>query len=361
MRAASDQARRSIGSGGLNVQWVFDLMYAGERRLQEVPIATGHSLQWDGTRFVTGSGTARVVWADSYGRSMAPREVGDWFSPFGGELQVDCLIGGGVFTERIPQGRFVITNVPDVVEARMPWEGQIIHPGEAFTLELSDPLVRVQRNDFALPTAPRSTSAWSEVQSISELPVLRNVDDKVLPPLPYEGAREPILQAIFDAMDAWPHVDSAGYLTARPKAWPDPVGELVDVVAAPPSMTSRETHNRVAVTGRSADGKPLYSVREVTEGFLRTRNADGSPSPFGGSTYPYRADRLTTQQQVDDYADALLRRVARLRSVTREITVPFNPLIEVGDVHIFRGGHVRTQVVRHVGATTVLTVEVPDA
>jgi hypothetical protein len=360
MRAASDRARSIIGAGGVNFQWVFDLMYDGERRLPNVPIENTPALQWDGGQFVTGSGRINVIWSDAHARSMIPRAVGDWFSPFGAEIQADVLIGGGVFTERIPQGRFVLTDVPDVVESNMPWDGRTIHPGEQFSLQVKDPLARVQRDDFLLPTTPRTTSVWAEIQDVSSMTIVRTVADAPVPTIPYEGAKEPILKQLFDVLDAWPHVDASGALTARPKTWPAPIADLVNVVAAPPSMTSQYTYNRVAVIGKSPAGVPLYGIQEVAGGFLRARNRDGSPSPFRTATYTYRSDRLTTQQQVNDYATSLLPRVSRLRSVTRKITEPFNPLREVGDVLTFRGGLVRVVAVSHSGGFTVLTVEVPD-
>lgn len=363
MREASERVRGTIADGGFNRTWVFDLMYDGDRRLTNVGIAREPSLAWDGSRFVVGSGTARVVWSDDHARSMIPREIGDWFSPFGAEMQVDCLIGGGVFTERIPMARLVIDGIPDAQEARMLWEGRLIHPGEAFTVSLKDRLVKVQRDDFAFPTAPTSTSVWAEIQSLTGMPVIRNTDDRSVPSIAYEGSKESALKALFDALDAWPHMDSSGALTARRKTWPDPVGEFGSIVAAPPSMTAENTKNRVVVTGKSPEGTPLYGVREVSTGFLRVRNADGSQSPFGGATYPYPDNLgvLDTQEKVDAYAAELLPRVTRIRSVTREITEPFNPLREVGDVVLFDGVPVRILKLAHPGGVTQSTVEVPDA
>jgi hypothetical protein len=369
MRTVNQRTARTIADGGFNTAWVFDLMYDGDRRLANVGIENGPSLAWDGGQFVTASGNARVVWSDDHATSLIPRQVGDWFSPFGAEMQVDCLIGGGVFTERIPMSRLVVTDVPNATEARMLWEGRLIHPGEAFTVTLKDRLAKIQRDDFPFPTAPQSTSAWGEIQSITGMPVIRNTPDATLPTIAYEGSREDALKALFDVLDAWPHMESSGALTSRPKTWSVPVGELVNVTAAPPSMTSEYTYNRVVVVGKSPDGDPLYGVRSVNDGFLRAQNPDGTQSPFGGSTYRYSDNLgvLDTQAKVDAYANELLPRVARIRSVTREVSEMFNPLREVGDVLTFRDGRrygpapVRVQRVSHAGAITNLTVEVPDA
>lgn len=362
MRSVSDTARMLIESAAFTRQWVFDLMYDGQRRLENVPIASdGFEPDWAGGQFVTGSASARIVWADHSARSIIPRQIGDWFSPFGAELQVDCVIRAGQFAERIPIGRYVVEAVPDAVESNLLFQGRLIHPGESFTVTMKDPLMRVQRDEFPYPTAPVSTSAWDEIQRITGLPVIRNVTDAAVPlSMAYTDGRDEVLSKLFDLMGAWPHMDSSGALTARPKAWPAPVDEIRGVVSAPISLASDKTYNRVVVEGKDPEGDPIYAVREVSDGFLRVRNLDGSVSPFGGATYRYSSDFLTTQAQCDEYARDLLPRVSRVRGVTRDVTEPFNPLREVGDVLTFRDGLVRVRDIAHRGAQTHLVVEVPD-
>jgi hypothetical protein len=366
-RFASRQARQIIDDGGFTVRWVADLMYDGERRLANIDLSDGSlSLNWDGGRFVEGSGEARIVWTDEFGRDGVPRTVGDWFAPFGAELQVDCIIGAGVFSERIPQGRFLIVDVPDVVESNVLFDGRVIHPGQSFGVTLKDRLAKVQRDVFPYPTASHSTSAWEEAQNLTGLPVVKNVADVLVPSTPYDGSREDAVRAIFDRLDAWPHLDSTGALTARPKAWGDVSGEFRNVISAPLTLTSTETYNRVVVVGKSPDGQPLYGVREVRSGFLRTVNVDGSPSPFGGATYKYPGEKLSTQGEVDGYANDLLPRVARLRTRKRVVTESFNPLREVGDVMEFSNKQrygtdlVRIVSIAHEGEVTRSTVEVAD-
>jgi hypothetical protein len=366
MRTVSDITRELIESaaslegGGFQRTWVADLMYDGDRRLQNLLIEAPR-LEWDASRFVVASGSCRIVWADDQGTSMIPRQIGDWFSPFGAELQIDCLIGAGEFVERVPMGRLVIEDVPDAVEASLLFQGVLVHPGESFTVNLRDRLVKTARDQFAFPTAPSSTSAWGEAQAITGLPVVRNVPDAVVPgSVTYEGQKDEALKAIFDVMGAWPHVDPSGVLTARSKAFGAPVGEVRGVVSAPVSLDSAETYNAVVVEGKSPGGDPLYAVAEIVEGFLRVRNAGGAASPFGKKTLRYSSQYLDTQAKVNAYAEELLRRVSRVRGVTRDVVEPFNPLREVGDVLTFRDALVRVRKVSHDAATTRLTVEVPD-
>jgi hypothetical protein len=369
MREVSAQTSELIRSaadrtgGGFQRHWVADLMYDGDRRVKDLLIAEPE-LAWDASSFVVGSGSARVVWADDHGSSMIPRQVGDWFSPFGSELQIDCMVGAGVFTERVPVARFVIEEVPDAVEASLLFQGALVHPGESFRVTLRDRLMRVARDRFALPKGPGSSSAWQEVQAITGLPVVRNVPDASVPgSVAYDGAKQDALKQLFDLLGAWPHVDAAGALTARPKAWSAPVDELRGVVSAPISMSADQTYNTVVVQGKTADGDPIVAVESVEEGFLRTKNPDGSVSPFGAKPYVYPDNLgvLDTYEKCSRYARELLQRVSQLRGVTREVVEPFNPLREVGDVLTSKFGLVRIQRVRHNGATTELRVEVQDA
>ncbi|WP_323986194.1 hypothetical protein [Microbacterium plantarum] len=310
---------------------------------------------------MAGSGSVSIVWSDDHASSMLPRQIGDWFSPFGSELQVDVIVRAGRFSERIPQGRFVIESVPEANRTDSAFGVRKITAGEVFKVELRDPLVRVARDEFSFPTAPSSTSAWGEIQATTGFPVVRNMPDVVVPgSVSYADEKSGVLNKLFDLLGAWPHVDAAGALTARPKAWPAPMGVVTGVVSAPISMRSEKTYNRVVVEGKSPEGLPLYGVADVREGFLRVANADGSASPFGVAVYRYASDFLQFQGQVNAEARALLERVSRVRSVTRRVEEPFNPTRELGDVLTLHDGVGRVIDLTHDGAVTQMVLEVPD-
>lgn len=359
-RTVSTATAQLLVDRGFDVEWVADLIYDGERRLANVPIRDV-KLSWSGSQFVAGSGSVTVVWSDDHASSVIPERVGDWFSPFGAELQVDCIIRAGRFSERIPMGRFLIESVPDAERRQMLFQGRQISAGESFTVNLRDPLLRVQRDEFPLPTAPKSISVWGEIQAITGMPVVRNIPDATVPTgVSYADEKSGVVNRLFDLLGAWPQVDPGGALTGRPKAWPAAVGRVVGVVSAPRSLVSDKTYNRVVVEGKAADGSPLFGQADVTEGFLRVSNPGGSASPFGVSVYRYASDFLVTQSQVDAHARDLLRRVSRIRSVTRRVDEPFNPTRELGDVLEFDGGMVRVSEMEHDGAVTRLVVEAPD-
>lgn len=366
MRAVSDDARALIESlasdrgGGVEIRWVADLMYDGDRRLQDLAIEAP-KLSWDASRFVVADGSIRVVWADPFGGSMLPTQIGDWFSPFGGELQIDVIVSAGQFSERIPQGRFIIDQVPDAEDRRMLFEGRLINPGQVFTLGLADRSAKVKRDEFRFPTRPTTLSAWQEIQSITGFPIIRSTPDAMVSPTTaYEGAKDAIVNKLFDLMEAWPHLTPDGTLTAMPKAWGPPVDRIRGVVSAPISMSADTTYNVVVVEGKDPNGDPIYAAVEVQDGFLRVRNADGGGSPFGQKVHRYASEFLTSYPECLTYARNLLDRVSRLRGVVRQVVEPFNPLREVGDVLEFDGGVVRIRSITHDGPQTSLVVEVPD-
>lgn len=369
MRDVSEKCRHVLDSGVFNIEWVADLYYDGEPRAQNLLIIDP-VFAWDGAAQVQGSGSVTVLWDDVFGGSVVPNDIGDLFSPFGAELQVDVLVSAGSFVERVPMGRFVLDSVPDAVEFAVahPHGGVPVVVGSSVTLNLADFFMRVARDSFPFPTSPKSTSMWDEAQRLTGLPVSRSIPDRVLPRnLAYEEDRLDALGRVFGPSNARPMLTPSGALTALPKAWGEPVDRLELVMDAPLEMRSENVYNRVVVEGKNPDpdGPPLVAVAEIAYGFLRTRNPDGTRSPFGGNTYRYSSEFLWTEGMCQQTATEMLERVSRIRAVTRRVTEPFNPLREVGDVLTlvdpFRQGQeslVRVMSVSHSGGETVVEVEV---
>lgn len=362
MRAAQSTTLQLLrdGAGGFDVTWTADLMYDGERRLAGLDIGEP-DLTWDLSRFVVASGSVPITWADAFGTSVIPREVGDWFAPFGAELQIDCLIRANRFEDRIPMARLVIESVPEADDRRVLFQGAPVSIGSAFTVNVSDRLAKVKRDEFLVPTAAGSGSAWQEIQAITRFPVIRTAVDATVPTgMAYEGKKDTIVSQLFDLMGAWPHLTGDGVLTGLSKEWGDPVDEIRGYVSAPVSMDSEDTYNAVVVEGKDAAGDPIIATAYVRDGFLRVENGDGGVSPFGVKPYRYPAKFLQTYPECAAYATSLLERVSRLRGVRRTVVEPFNPLREPGDVLTFDGGLVRVVQLRHDGGFTRSVVEVPD-
>lgn len=371
MREVSDHLRGVLDGEVFSIQWVADLFYGGDPRAQNLNVLQPR-FSWDMSAQIQGSGSCQILWDDLFGQSIVPREIGDLFSPFGAELQVDVIVSAGEFSERIPMGRFVLDSVPESVEyavARVHGGAPLVAESRV-SLDLSDYFLRVARDRFPFPSSPKSTSMWDEAQRLTSLPVFRSIDDRVLPTnIAYDEDRLEALGKVFSPSDAWPTLTSTGALTARPKAWSAPVDRLVTVLDSPLVMRSENVYNRVVVEGKNPDpdGPPLRAIAQVTDGFLRTQNLDGTRSPFGGNTYFYQSDFLSTQEQCQATADDMLPRVSRIRAVTRRVVEPFNPLRETGDVLVLVDPSrmndeslVRVRSVDHNEAETTLELEVSE-
>lgn len=371
MREVSVRLRDVLDGGVFSIQWVADLYYDGGVKAQNLNVLSP-KFSWDMSAQIQGSGSCEILWDDMFGQSVVPRDIGDLFSPFGAELQVDVIVSAGAFAERVPMGRFVLDSVPDSVEYAIARAhgGLPVVAESRVTLDLADYFLRLARDSFAFPSSPKSTSMWDEAQRLTGLAVFRSIPDRVLPTnIAYDEDRLEALGKVLGPSNAWPTLTPDGALTARPKEWPAPVDRLVAVLDSPLVMRSENVYNRVVVEGKNPDpdGPPLRAVAQVTEGFLRTENRGGARSPFGGNTYRYKSDFLTTQAQCQAYAEELLPRVSRIRAVTRRVVEPFNPLREVGDVIVLvdatRMGDeslVRVRSIDHNDAETTLEVEVSE-
>jgi hypothetical protein len=141
----------------------------------------------------------------------------------------------------------------------------------------------------------------------------------------------------------------------------DPAGTLIDAI---PRLSNDNVYNAVVVRGTAANGSTIVlAVAELTDGPLRVRNPDGSLSPYRRVPYYYTSQYITTQEQAQAYADKMLPRVSKLRSLTYDLVETFNPLREVGDVlNVYRLGDSFvcriTDISRDTGPTQTLTVTV---
>lgn len=341
MREVTATAQALIASDVHRVQWVADLFYDGERIASNLPISNPQ-LAWDGNSQVAGSGSVRVTFTDKWAQPQSPRVPGDPMSPFGFELQVDCIFAASKFSERIALGRYLITNLPLTDDRQLRWNGKLIVPATVMDLELRDLLHRVERYRFPRPERPRSTSAWTEISRLTSLPIIRNATDGEVPRTAvYADSRLDALDSLFDRMDAWPHLTSMGQLTARPYDWPSPMAHVLRPSQTVGNMTSDNIYNYVVVEGKTPAGSPVRGEAFVQDGPLRAFEPNGSIGPYGVVTYFYSSDMITKVHQAQAVARRLLNEVSRRRAVRVEWEEPFNPLREVGDVLYLRGDEVR--------------------
>lgn len=357
-------------TGTFDHYWSADLIYAGERRIADVPIIDV-ALNENAAAKVQQSGGCRIVWTDTFGRSMSPHEISDAFAPFGAQLRIYSNITAGPFSERIHYGVFEITNVPSADDNDMVFRGQVITTGSVIELELKELLAAVGEETFDVPSSPSGLlSTWNELARIAGLQLSRTVDDKpITRSILYPDSK---LDSVYDLMDVMldsiPHMTADGALAARSKATPASMltirrgngGQLIDVGHA---MSAENVHNRVVVRATSGDQKSVLAAAEITEGPLRVRNTDGSRSPFGTRTLYQSSEFVTTSSQAQAWADSTLPMVSTLRATVVPVEMTFDPRLERGDVVTIEQlrynlvGRVLT-IDRRSRATQRLTVEV---
>ncbi|KQQ65086.1 hypothetical protein [Microbacterium sp. Leaf320] len=357
-------------TGDFDHHWSADLIYNGERRLQDVPL-TDVRFGEDADAEVQQSGSCRIIWTDTFGKAMAPREITDAFTPFGAQLRVYSNITSGPFSERMQYGVFEITDVPSARDEDMFFRGSIITIGSEIELELKELLAGVGEESFDVPSSPSGlSSTWDEIGKVSGLQLAREVADQpITRTIMYPDSK---LEAVYELMDVMldcvAHMTADGALAARPNAWPAPVhtirrGEGGQLVRMGRKMSADRVYNRVVVRATSGDQKAVLAIAEITEGPLRVREPNGARSPFGARTFRQSSEYVTTAAQAQAWADSTLPTVSTLKASVVPVEMTFDPRIERGDVILIqqlRGtvtGRVRT-ITRSARARQSLTVEI---
>lgn len=375
MRVA-DQSVVNVLQGAVNHRWEAAVLYDGATVLPRVPIS-GVSFREDASAGIEMSGSCEVVWSSEFGESISPKGIGDVLSPFGSELQLFSVITVGPALEsRVAMGVFPITNVPSAMDEDMVFRGEWITVGSTVKIEFKDHLAKVDRDRFDVPTAPSNlTSVWGEVSRIADMSIVQGVvDAPITRSVMYKENRLDAVRDLLELLDAVPHMTSFGALSARPNAWPAPVARLSradpskavtgQVVSVGRSMGTSKVYNRVAFRGKADTQQKILASAEILTGPLRTRNPDGSKSPYGRVTKFISSDLVSTQQQAYEWCVRELARSSALGSVELPVVEMFNPLRERGDVIEIerpRGEILTGRVVeinRNSGATQDLKVEV---
>lgn len=350
-------------------RWVADLYYDGERRLADLPIEDP-SFTDDGSALVQGSGSVTVVYQGDFAESLSPTVVSDMLAPAGAELAIYCVVSADAFSERVEMGWYRIVETPSAEDFTAKYGQQRITLGSRVELSLQDRFHRVQRDRFDIPGSPSQLgSVFAEVARQTQLQLTKMVSDRPIPKsIAYEEDRLEYVYDLVDVLGAVPYMRPDGSLGQRPVEWPAPVdvlrtgtgGNLVDLKR---SMTSEQVYNRVAFRSTADDQTKILATAEIQSGPLRTKNADGSPSPAGRTTYYASSQFVRNRAQADAYVKDLLPRVSSMRVLEVPVTERFNPLREVGDVltveHPSGGfvGRVKS-LKRGAEATQTLTLEV---
>ena len=336
---ASTTAMKGALSSSFDWRWVADLFVDGVRVLQDAPI-TNVRLRDDSTALVQSSGSFTIAYQDVFAKTIAPAAIGDLLSPFGTRVSLSVLVTVGALQERIQMGWYLISDTPSIVAQMFLFKTALLSKGDLIDVNVKDLFSGIQRDRFNVPGSPPSlTSVWAEVQRIAEIPVTRMIaDGPISATVAYQVDK---LQAVYDlalVLDATACMLSDGTLSMRPIAWPASVDVLAGgdggaLVRVGKAMANDTVYNAVVVrSANTANGSAVLASAEIASGPLRTRNSDGSPSPYRRVPYFYSSQYITTEAQAVAYAEAWLPRVSQLRSVAVKVTELFNPLRELGDV-----------------------------
>lgn len=333
-------ALKSVLNGSFDWRYVADVFSNGVRVLQDVPI-TNPSFIDSSTSLVQRTGTCTITYQGDFAREIAPSQIGDLFSPFGTQVAVSIIVWAGAgFLERIPLGVYLVAETPSIVTTRFLWQGGVVSKGDRIDLTLKDLFFGVQGDRFQVPGSPPSlTSVWAEMQRLTGLTVTKSITDG--PITAAVAYQEDKLQAVYDlatVLDATACMLPDGTVSMRPNVWPAAVdtlswgdnGTLVDVNRG---MANDLVYNQVVVRSYdSGSGVAVLASAEITSGPLRTKNLDGSLSPYRRKPYFYASQYITTAAQAQAYATLNLPRVSSLRSVAVKLTEILNPLRDLGDV-----------------------------
>lgn len=369
MRAATAACAEVLAHGSFTMEYAADLYYAGERVLASLPVGKVRITE-DDSRAVKASGSCTITWADDFGRSIMPQDIGDMFSPFGSELALYALVSAGtVLAERIPIGWFQITDVPTMRDATMFFQSRRITTGTVLELTLQDRFVQIQRDTFDVPSAPSQTaSVWQEIGTLTGMPMVRTIPDAPISrTVAYQEDRMQAVLDLADIIGGVPYATPTGALSMRTKTWGATVdtlrrGDDGTIVSIDRAMSADGVYNKVVFRGQDDAQGTVLASSEILAGPLRTRNADGSRSPAHRRP-TFRSNQfVTTEDQAQAYTDSELARVSTVKAAQWPITEVANPLRELGDVVDVvdeQGNTVHARIValdRSEGATQKTTV-----
>jgi hypothetical protein len=310
------------GRGGFRRQYVADVIYDGQRVLQDVPLGQCE-LRQDGNAKIRTQGTATVRYNNSWGDSIVPDSVGDWFTPYATTLNVSMRISAGNFSEKVLRGVLKVTDVTDPIERRQVFQKRRIVVGSQVSLTLADAFAVTDRERFPVPFGPSDlTSVWQEIGRLTLLPLAINVTDTpITRAVTYEENRLDAVFALADILDAVPYINPSGQLTMQPNTWPA-TSEGLDMgstgtitSAGPGALHYGDVYNQVVV--RSSDNGQnaiLDDSAKVTTGPLRWGG------PFGRVPYFASSQYVTTQAQAAAYGLSLLPKVSAAPAMTWLIT-----------------------------------------
>jgi len=326
MQARSQYFDRAVADGGRIVARC-DVLSQGVPVLTGIPV-TGGTVKGDRGGFVRRSCDVTVADPD-----LIPLLAGDALAPYGSELR----LWRGVV---LPDGREELVAVGTFVV----WDVESAEPFDGVRVTGYDRMRLVQQARFPFPTSPQTRSAIELVSSLVLEPVpwatilidpaLR--DATVPRSVALQRDRDQPVTDVATALGAEIYSDAYGGFVLAPI--PDPSGPPVarfqrgegGVLVSRRRKLSREgVYNACVASGQQAGDEPVVTSDLIIDSDpMSPTYWDG---PFGHAPTFYSSSFLTTKNQANDAARAILRdQVGLVRSLGFD-AIP-NPALEVGDV-----------------------------
>jgi len=321
--AAATAALEQSGGRSFSVQ----AFYGAKQTLADVPLTFDGSLQFTATGQIQASGTVSL--ARDGGDSLVPQAKTDQLAPYGQELSINYVVAFGGDSWTIPLGRFRIKAVPKAKNYFRRWPDQAKVVGWAAQLSLVDRFDIIDAADFLAVTAPvAGNSTWDEIQRLSPIPIVKNLDDQALPAGMVYQSRSDAITQLFTNLGADPSLTRQGALTGRIKnPWlteTNPVFTINGTIDLQDGM-SNELYNSVAVT--NPNNATILAVAQITD----QSNPLCITGPLGERTYTNANPLMDTQAKAQSAAQTILARVSTQQSRTVQVTCLPRPDIELGD------------------------------
>lgn len=337
MRPASDELREALAYS-FELTFSADLWYDNERRIEGLRVLDP-SIVADSRRDIEMGGTLSLVWADDSGRSIEPATAGDLLAPFGSRLVVFAVVNVGGRDERIQLGDFSIVSVPSVDGHPYMWGAQQIHAGQVVNVVVQDRTIEVRRDRFTQLSQPSQLdSVYSELASLTGFPIRRTLPDApITRSVVYEEDRLNVVQDLAEIIGGRAFMDWDGALTVRPLQAGPPVAELAmgdlgTITQLGSSLDSDAVYNGVVIRGQTNDQQVILAEAWIESGPLRATRPGQPRTPWHRVPRFYSSPFITTSQQAQDAAPALLEQFSSPRASSLEVTCITNPLLQVGDV-----------------------------
>jgi hypothetical protein len=304
-----------------SARYVVSSFYGPELTLADLKVdPSNSSLTFDATSDKQGTGTLYVV---SQGKSLRPRFQTDPLAAYGQEVSISYVVGNSV---NIALGRFRITDVPSATETYRFASSNV--SGSIVELTLADRFDLLVNDSFLAVTSPQSTSAWDEIQRISPVPVVRSLDDAVVPStLVYQNKLDAV-KKLMALMGGEPAMTREGALTARlSTSWAlglAPVTTITGVIQRDDGM-SNNLFNCIVVTNSSDSS--IVGVAQIDD----PSNPLCVTGPLGRRVKTIQDPLATTQEAAQATAATYLAQYSTQQTQTVKVTCLPRWDVELGD------------------------------